>query len=114
MIALVRGVTRFTFARLQFRRLWFSVSGLFLHFVDLKIVCPRSRGPWTRADAGKDSDGIPPPTAIFTRRKRRMCGCLARLNSGCLAFHATPANKRRTNPSNSNDFGSALDGDGIP
>src|SRR2546421_9098718 len=78
MIALVRGVTRFTFARLQFRRLWFSVSGLFLHFVDLKIVCPRSRGPWTRADAGKDSDGIPPPTAIFTRRKRRLCGCLAR------------------------------------
>src|SRR2546426_5730873 len=77
MIALVRGVTRFTFAPLAISSaLIFRVPST-LTFVDLKIPCPLRLRPDFGRDAGKDSDGIHRPTAIFTRRKCHMCGYLA-------------------------------------
>ena len=69
MIALVRGVTRFTFAPLQFRPLYLFVVGSALTFTDSKPLRPRIKLRPAAEGTGKDSEGIHVPSEIFTGRK---------------------------------------------
>ena len=69
MIALVRGVTRFTFAPLQFRQLYLSLSVPLLHLLILNHFALESKLRPAAEGAGKDSEGIHVPSEIFTGRK---------------------------------------------